>query len=83
VPGPSIPLYCGGARMLGHYPVSVITDGVGLNITVMSYLDKLDFGIVADRDSIDDAWTMMESMANALSELMEVICGRPRAGAPA
>ncbi len=78
VPGPPIPLYCAGARMLGHYPVSVITDGVGLNLTVMSYLDKLDFGIVADRDSIDDAWTMMDAMRNALEELMDVICGQPR-----
>src|SRR4051794_27818426 len=82
VPGPAVPLYCAGARMLGHYPVSVITDGVGLNITVMSYLDKLDFGIVADRDAIDDAWTMMDSMRQALEELMEVICGRPRPQRP-
>jgi WS/DGAT/MGAT family acyltransferase len=79
VPGPPIPLYCAGAQMLGHFPVSVVTDGVGLNITVMSYQDRLDFGIIADRDAIDDAWTMMESMANALDELLEVICGRRRA----
>jgi hypothetical protein len=78
VPGPPIPLYCAGARMLAHYPVSVITDGVGLNITVMSYMDKVDVGIVADHDSIEDAWTMMESMENALDELMEVICKRQR-----
>jgi hypothetical protein len=82
VPGPPIPLYCAGAKMLGHYPVSVVTDGVGLNITVMSYQDRLDFGIIADRDAIDDAWTMMDSMANALDELMEVICGRRRAPLP-
>ncbi len=40
VPGPPVPLYCAGARMLAHYPVSVVTDGVGLNITVMSYEDR-------------------------------------------
>jgi diacylglycerol O-acyltransferase / wax synthase len=78
VPGPSVPLYCAGAKMLAHYPVSVITDGVGLNITVMSYQDRIDVGIVADRDSIEDAWTMMASMEQALDELMEVICGRQR-----
>jgi WS/DGAT/MGAT family acyltransferase len=76
VPGPSIPLYCAGAKMLAHYPVSVITDGVGLNITVMSYLDRIDVGIVADHDSIEDAWTMMEAIENALDELMEVVCKR-------
>ena len=36
VPGPQFPLYCVGA-LVGDYPVSVITDGMGLNITVMSY----------------------------------------------
>jgi diacylglycerol O-acyltransferase / wax synthase len=78
VPGPQVPLYIAGARLLAHYPVSVITDGVGLNITVMSYLDHIDVGIVADHDAIDDVWTMMASMEQALDELMVVICGRQR-----
>ncbi len=83
VPGPPIPLYCAGARLEAHYPVSVITDGVGLNITVMSYRDKIDFGIVVDHDMVDDAWTLMESCAEALDELLEVICGRRRTRTPA
>ena len=37
VPGPQEPLYMAGARLESHYPISVITDGMGLNITVMSY----------------------------------------------
>jgi diacylglycerol O-acyltransferase / wax synthase len=78
VPGPPIPLYCAGARMEGHFPVSVITDGVGLNITVMSYRDQIDFGIVVDRDMVDDAWSFMESTRNALDELMEAILGGKR-----
>ena len=44
VPGPRKPLYAAGARLLHYYPVSVITEGQGLNITVQSYLDELDFG---------------------------------------
>lgn len=40
-PGPRIPLYCAGARLVANYPVSVITDGMEPNITVMSYLGKL------------------------------------------
>ena len=38
-------------------------DGVGLNITVMSYRDHVDFGIIADRDQIDDAWSLMDGTA--------------------
>ncbi len=73
VPGPPIPLYCAGAQMLSHYPVSVITDGVGLNITVMSYRDKIDFGIVVDRDMVDDAWSFAEAMRDSLEELKEAV----------
>jgi diacylglycerol O-acyltransferase len=69
VPGPAIPLYCAGARLEAHYPVSVITDGVGLNITVMSYLDHLDFGIVADRERVPDVWTMIDGLREELAAL--------------
>src|SRR5207253_3181599 len=48
VPGPQFPLYLAGARLEANYPVSVITDGMGLNITVMSYNGDLDFGIVGE-----------------------------------
>ena len=54
VPGPQFPLYCAGARLVANYPVSVITDGMGLNITVMSYDGHMDFGLVADRDQMPD-----------------------------
>ena len=43
--------------------MSVVVDGVGLNITVMSYRDRLDFGIVADREQVDDVWSMLEGRA--------------------
>ena len=66
VPGPRTPLYCAGARMEANYPVSVITDGVGLNITVQSYMDHLDFGIVVDREQVDDAWPLLDALGDAL-----------------
>jgi WS/DGAT/MGAT family acyltransferase len=82
VPGPRVPLYCAGARMVANYPVSVIADGVGLNITCMSYLDHMDFGIVVDRDQVDDAWPLMDRLHEALDEFEQVVCGltppRPR-----
>jgi diacylglycerol O-acyltransferase len=73
VPGPRSPLYLAGARLEANYPVSVVVDGVGLNITVMSYLDQLDFGIVADRDQVDDAWSLLEGLRHALDELTEAV----------
>jgi diacylglycerol O-acyltransferase len=76
VPGPQLPLYMAGARLEANYPISVITDGMGLNITVMSYRGSLDFGIVADREQMPDLWSIVGSLGEALEEL------RP-AGAPA
>ncbi len=69
VPGPQIPLYLAGARLEANYPVSVITDGMGLNITVMSYRGHLDFGIVADREQMRDVWKLIGWLQDALDEL--------------
>jgi len=69
VPGPQVPLYLAGARLEANYPVSVITDGMGLNITVMSYCGHLDFGIVGDREQVPDLWCTIEWLEDALDEL--------------
>jgi diacylglycerol O-acyltransferase / wax synthase len=69
VPGPQFPLYMAGARLEANYPISVITDGMGLNITVMSYCGSLDFGIVADREQMPDVWSLIGSLGEALDEL--------------
>ena len=54
---------------------AAIADGVGLNITCMSYLDHVDFGIVVDRDQVDDAWPLFEAVRHALDEFYEATCG--------
>ena len=69
VPGPQFPLYLGGARLVANYPVSVITDGMGLNITVMSYCGRCDFGIVSDRDQMADVWKLIGWLREELEAL--------------
>jgi len=71
VPGPPFPLYVAGARVLDTYPMGPIFDGGGLNITLMSYLDRIDFGLVACPDLIDDVWAIAEGLREALEELEE------------
>jgi WS/DGAT/MGAT family acyltransferase len=71
VPGPQFPLYLAGAKVLATYPVSVITDGMGLNITVMSYCGALDVGIVADRDQVPDVATLVEYLKSELAVLLD------------
>ena len=73
VPGPPFPLYFAGARLLAAYPVSTIADGVGLNITVMSYQKNLDVGLIADRDLVPDLWTLMGYFEEELGELQRAV----------
>jgi diacylglycerol O-acyltransferase len=73
VPGPRESLYCAGAQLESMFPVSVVVDGVGLNMTVMSYRDRLDFGIVTDQGQIADAWPFITHLHTALEELQSVL----------
>ena len=71
VPGPRVPLYLGGAAMEHFYPVSVVAEGQGLNMTVQSYLGRLDFGLVADRDLVPDLWDLCDGLDRAMRELLD------------
>lgn len=81
VPGPRDDLYCAGARLEQLVPVSAVVDGVGLNMTVMSYKDNVDFGVVADRDQIDDVWPLVHGVQQSLAELEKAVLPKPRARA--
>jgi diacylglycerol O-acyltransferase len=72
VPGPREPLYYAGALMLGNYPVSIVTDGMGLNITLLSYRDAIDFGIVSTPEMTPDIWNLIDYLADELDELHAV-----------
>ena len=47
VPGAPFPLYLAGAKMLANHPTSIVVHGIALNITVQSYDQSLDFGLIA------------------------------------
>ena len=71
VPGPRQPLYFAGAKLTAYIPVSIVTDGMGLNITVHSYLDRLDFGIIAARELVPDVWDMADMHIAEVGRLFE------------
>ena len=62
VPGARKPLYAAGARLEHYYPVSVIMEGQGLNITVQSYLDRLDFGLVCCPELVPDVDDLLDAI---------------------
>jgi WS/DGAT/MGAT family acyltransferase len=73
VPGPPFPLYLAGAEVLANFPVSVVTDGAGLNITVMSYRDSMDFGLLADRDQIPEIWDLIGALERDLAAIAAAV----------
>jgi WS/DGAT/MGAT family acyltransferase len=69
VPGPREPLYVAGARMEDIYSVGPILEGIGLNITVWSYCDQLNVGVIACREHVAEPREITDGMRNALDEL--------------
>ncbi|MEE4161412.1 MAG: wax ester/triacylglycerol synthase family O-acyltransferase [Woeseiaceae bacterium] len=69
IPGPRETLYFNGARLLGVYPVSAVFHGFALNITFVSYHDKLDFGIVACRQTVPHVQRLIDYLEQSLAEL--------------
>ena len=69
VPGPQEQLYWNGAPLEGMYPLSIVTHGQALNITVTSCGESLDFGIVACRRSVPSAQRLIDHLDTALVEL--------------
>jgi diacylglycerol O-acyltransferase len=69
VPGPRVPLYLWGARMMNAYPMSAIPPGLSMNITVFSYDGKLDIGIVAGYDAVPDVVVLPEYLEEAFRAL--------------
>ena len=71
VPGPPMPLYMAGARIVHYYPVSIPYHGSALNITVHSYAGLLEFGLTACRRilSQDESYELIEHLRTALREI--------------
>jgi hypothetical protein len=69
VPGPREALYCAGAKMIHYFPVSIPSNGSVLNITVQSYLDNLDFGLIACRAAVPDIEKLTAFLAEEFERL--------------
>ncbi|MEL7429010.1 MAG: wax ester/triacylglycerol synthase family O-acyltransferase [Pseudomonadota bacterium] len=71
--GPPFPMYCAGAKVTALYPVSIPVHGVGLNFTVQSYLDKMDFGLTADHASVPDIAKLGDLLLDSFEELKKAV----------
>jgi WS/DGAT/MGAT family acyltransferase len=71
VPGPSFPLYCAGAKLTSLFPLGPVMAGAGLNITVLSYLDSVGFGLIGCRELVPDIERIAAHVPDALAELLK------------
>lgn len=69
VPGPMIPLYSVGHRLLGHYPMIPLGWEMGISLGVTSYDQKLYFGYMADDEAGKDVHFMKDFTDQAYVEL--------------
>ena len=69
VPGPRFPLYLGGARLHAIYPMGPVMEGAGLNLTVMSYLDSIDFSFLVDSELVPDVWDLAAAAEDSFKEI--------------
>lgn len=70
VPGPNFPLYLAGAQMEAGFPLGPVMDGIGVNITIMSYRGVLYWGIISCPETMPKVWDLADGVPGALDELL-------------
>jgi WS/DGAT/MGAT family acyltransferase len=71
VPGPQLPLYAAGSRMLEVFPVVPLAAGQGLSIGMTSYDGRVYFGLNADRKIVGDVEVLADLIDQEVGELVE------------
>jgi len=69
VPGPPRPMYLAGARVLHHWPLSIVGHGLGLNITVESYAGMLEFGVMTAQAAVARPRTIADGLVASFEQL--------------
>jgi WS/DGAT/MGAT family acyltransferase len=77
VPGPQVPLYLAGARMVTFHPLSIILHGLALNITIQSYAGSVDFGIVGDKKAVPHIQDLADALEAAFEEAKGIFVAEP------
>jgi hypothetical protein len=69
VPGPPVPLYLAGARLLELFPMVSLMGNLTLAVAALSYDGQLNLTAVADQDTCPDVEVFAEGVRSALDEL--------------
>ena len=75
VPGPTAPLYIGGARVAAMYPMGPLLMNYGLNITALRYCDRFDVGVLSCPNRVDKPSLVAQQLANEFDVLSSAVGG--------
>ncbi|MCK7595393.1 wax ester/triacylglycerol synthase family O-acyltransferase [Pseudomarimonas salicorniae] len=75
VPGPPVPLFIGGAPIRHWYPLSIVTHGLGLNVTLLSYADSMEVGVVSAPECLARPETLCRGIERGLARLLKAVPG--------
>ena len=81
VPGPREPLYWSGARLVELYSVGPLSEGIGLNLTVWSYCDRMYCALLACHEQVPDPHAITAGLHDELRALLEAAARRPAGAA--
>jgi diacylglycerol O-acyltransferase / wax synthase len=76
VPGPQVPLYCLGGRMLEAYPMVPLSKNLSLGVAILSYCGHLHIGLLADRDQWADLEVLEAAVDDSFAELHKIAVER-------
>jgi len=80
IPGPQLPLYVLGRRLLDLFPVAFLPENHALAVAIMSYNGAIDYGLLADYDALPDVDMIAAGIEESLQELLDA--ARARAHEP-
>ncbi len=72
VPGPRTPLHVAGARLTDLFSVGPILEGMALNVTVWSYVDRMNVSVLADRERFPALHDLTDAMAAELAAYVDL-----------
>ena len=82
IPGPQVPLYVLGRKLVDLFPVAFLPEHHALAIAIMSYNGGIDYGLLGDYDALPDIDVIADGIDASLAELLVAARARSARTAP-
>jgi diacylglycerol O-acyltransferase / wax synthase len=83
IPGPQVPLYVLGRKLIDLFPVAFLPEHHALAVAIMSYSGNMDYGLLGDYDALPDIDVIADGIDASLAELLVAARARSARTGPA